>query len=240
MQYALQQPIAARATESARAAFIRRTYLHLAGALLGMVAVCFILMKTLSWEMLNTITGLNTGNPLVFLLVYMAIFIGASLLARYWAYNGTSPAVAYLGLGVYTVLQAIVTVPLLHIAVNYMHAPHLIAQAGIMTLALFAGLTLAAFTTRKDFSFLGPICYIGMFLAMGLVIAAVAFGFGLGLWFSFILVALACAFILYDTSNIIHHFRTDMHVPAALELFCSVAFLFREILWILIQTQSRD
>lgn len=41
MQYAMEQPIAARATESARAAFIRRTYLHLAGALLGMVALCF-------------------------------------------------------------------------------------------------------------------------------------------------------------------------------------------------------
>ena len=38
--------------------------------------------------------------------------------------------------------------------------------------------------------------------------------------------ALAGARILYDTSNVLHHYRTDQHVAAALELFSSVALLF--------------
>lgn len=242
MQYAMEQPIAARATESARAAFIRRTYLHLAGALLGMVALCFVLLNALPERVLLTLTGFNTGNPMIFMLVYIGLFLGVSFLARYWAYNGTSQAMAYAGLILFTIAQAIVTLPLLFIATRYLgdRGIHLIAEAGVLTLALFAGLTLAAFTTRKDFSFMGPILYSAGFIVLGLVICAAIFGFSLGLWFSFALVALACAFILYDTSNIIHHFRTDMHVAAALELLCSVAFLFREILWILIQTQSRD
>lgn len=237
--YAIDQPLAIHAERSERAAFIRRTYLHLAGAIFGIIALCAILMNVLPLQALNAITGIGVGNPMVFLLVYMVAFIGMSMLARYWAYNGTSQAVAYTGLVLYTVLQAIVTLPLLHIASFYLRAPHLIAEAGIMTGCLFAGLTAAAFITRKDFSFLRPILFAGMFIAMGMIICGVAFGFGYGLWFSFALVALACGFILYDTSNIIHHFRTDMHVPAALELLCSVAFLFREILWILIQTQAR-
>ena len=45
---------------------------------------------------------------------------------------------------------------------------------------------------------------------------------------------LACGFILYDTSNVIHRFRTDQHVAAALELFASLAYLFYHVLRILI------
>ena len=44
------------------------------------------------------------------------------------------------------------------------------------------------------------------------------------------LVILACGFILYDTSNVLHHYRTDQHVGAALELFASLALLFYYIL----------
>ena len=44
------------------------------------------------------------------------------------------------------------------------------------------------------------------------------------------MVALAAGFIIYDTSNIIHHYGTNEHVAASLELFASVALLFWYIL----------
>ena len=68
-----------------------------------------------------------------------------------------------------------------------------------------------------------------------LIIAGFLFGFNLGLLFSFAMVALASGAILYDTSNVLHHYRTDQHVAGALALFASVALLFYYILYILIQ-----
>jgi FtsH-binding integral membrane protein len=43
--------------------------------------------------------------------------------------------------------------------------------------------------------------------------------------------------ILYNTSNVLHHYRPDQHVAAALSLFSSVALLFWYILRIFM---SRD
>jgi len=44
------------------------------------------------------------------------------------------------------------------------------------------------------------------------------------------MVALAGAAILYDTSNVVHHFPEDRHVAAALELFASVDLMFWYVL----------
>ena len=48
-----------------------------------------------------------------------------------------------------------------------------------------------------------------------------------------LLLFFAGAAILYDTSNIMHHYRLDQHVAASLALFASVALLFWYILQLL-------
>ena len=68
--------------------------------------------------------------------------------------------------------------------------------------------------------------------------AGAVFGFQLGTFFSVGMVGLAGAAILYDTSNVIHHFPTDRHVGAALQLFASVALMFWYVLRIFMA--SRD
>jgi FtsH-binding integral membrane protein len=100
-------------------------------------------------------------------------------------------------------------------------------------------LTLAVFITRKDFSFLGPILSVAGFLMLGIILIAVFFpaSFNLGMWFSVLAIALACGYILYDTSNVIHHFRTDQHVAASLELFASVAYLLYYVIVLLAQAK---
>jgi uncharacterized protein len=45
-----------------------------------------------------------------------------------------------------------------------------------------------------------------------------------------VMIALASGYILYDTSNVMHRYRTDQYVAAALALFASVALLFWYIL----------
>ena len=70
----------------------------------------------------------------------------------------------------------------------------------------------------------------GFLCAIGLIVCGTFMGFQLGLWFSVAMVALAGGAILYDTSNVIHHYPPDRYVGAALQLFASVALLFWYVL----------
>jgi hypothetical protein len=235
MSYAMDYRIVEHAPASARVAFIQRTYGHLAGAILAFMALETALLKIpgVSEAVLRT---MFQGGWIMILIAFM----GASYLARWWANQATSKGMQYLGLGLFVVAEAIIFLPLLYIIENVVKDPNMIAKCGIMTLAVFGGLTIAVFTTRRDFSYLGPILSIGVCLMLGFAIASWIFGFNLPLVYSFAGVALASGFILYDTSNVIHHYRTDQHVGAALELFASVALLFWYILRIALATSSRD
>jgi FtsH-binding integral membrane protein len=234
MDYALHPDLVVRAPASARAAFIRRTYGHLAGAILAFTALEILLFKSgIAEDVIRTLFGQSAG-----MLLLMVAFIGGGWIAQYWARSQTSMVMQYVGLGLYVLLEVVIFLPLLYVAVNFSD-PSILPTAAVLTLALFGGLTAGVFITGKDFSFLGPIICIASFVALGVIIAGMLFGFSLGLFFSFAMVALASAAILYNTSNIIYHYRTDQHVAAALDLFASVALLFFYILRILLATRDR-
>jgi len=93
-----------------------------------------------------------------------------------------------------------------------------------------AGLTFIAFTTKKDFSFMGPFLAIAGFITMGVFVAGAIFKFQIGLFMIGFVVLLSGGFVLYSTSNIIHVYREHQHVAAALSLFASIALMFRFIL----------
>jgi FtsH-binding integral membrane protein len=143
----------------------------------------------------------------------------------------------YVGLGLFVVAESIVFLPLLFIA-SYYASSNVIPTAAAITGFLFLGLTAVVFFTRKDFSWLRSILTIGGFIAMGFIVASIIFGFSLGLLFSVVMVAYAAGAILYDTSNILHHYRTDQHVAASLALFASVALLFWYVLRIVMASSD--
>jgi FtsH-binding integral membrane protein len=72
-------------------------------------------------------------------------------------------------------------------------------------------------------------------VALGLIVVSMFAGFSLGYLFIGAMILLSCGYILYDTSNVLHHYRTDQHVSAALALFASLALL----LWYMIQLFMR-
>lgn len=226
--------VVAEAPADERALFIRRTYLHLAGSILAftILEIAWFMTGLASW-----FAGMVFSLPFSWLAV-LGGFILVSWIAEKWARSDASQGMQYLGLSVYVVAESIVFIPLLFIAVHFCTADALPLAAGF-TFLLFMGLTLSAFITRKDFSFLGPILCIGGFVALGVIVAAVLFGFNLGLLFSAIMVLFAGGAILYTTSNIIHHYRPDQHVAAALSLFAAVALLFWYVLRIVISLTSR-
>ena len=230
--------VVARADENTRATFIRRTYAHLAGAILAFIALEAALMSIPGIE--NTVFGLLGASRWSWAIVLVA-FMAVSWLANKWAQSSTSLGMQYAGLTLYVVAEAVIFLPLLLIAANLVSDPNLIAKAAIITLGMFAGLSVIAFTTKKDFSFLGGILKIGFFVALGLIGASIIFqGFNLGLWFSGAMVLLASGSILYSTSNIIHHYQTSQYVAASLGLFASVALLFWYVLRILMALSGRD
>ena len=219
-----------RTAVDARAQFILKTYAHLLGAVLlftlievalfasGMAVVIARSMMGVSW------------------LLVLGGFVVVSWLASRVAHTASSPAAQYAALGGFVLAEALIFVPLLLMA--SMVAPGVIQSAAVVTLIGFVGLTAIAFKTRKDFSFLGGILRWSFIVVLLLIVAGVLFGFQLGTFFSVAMVGLAGAAILYDTSNVIHHFPTDRHVGAALQLFASVALMFWYVLRLFMATRD--
>ncbi|MGH9937288.1 MAG: Bax inhibitor-1/YccA family protein [Blastocatellia bacterium] len=218
---------------SERAAFIRRTYAHLALAVLAFIAVEWMLLQLpMAGEIARAMTGGFAW------LIVLAVFMGVSWLAERWANSDTSPQMQYLGLGLFVVAEAVIFLPLLYVAANF--ADGVIPMAALITGFLFTGLTATVFITRKDFSWMRSILTIGGFVALGVIAASIIFGFNLGILFSAIMVVFASVAILYDTSQVLHHYRTDQHVAASLSLFASFALLFWYIVRIVMSLSSDD
>ena len=227
-------PVAADSAVSERVAFIKKTYAHLAGAM-GI----FVLLEALLLNLpgIENLIVRMIGGRFSWLLV-MGAFIGVSYIAERWARSSVSPATQYLGLGLFVVAEAIIFLPLLWIAANY-GGPNVIPAAAIMTLTLFAGLSGFVLVSRKDFSFLRPVLMIASLGAFGFIICGMIFGFDLGLVFTTAMVVLASGYVIYDTSNVLHHYRIGQHVAASLALFASIALMFWYILQLVMSLSNR-
>ncbi len=223
--------MAADAAVDERASFIAKTYAHLCGAIAAFVCLEAILLNIPATE---SLVNLMIGGRFSWLIMLL-LFMGVSRVAESWAQSASSPTTQYLGLGLFVVAEAILFFPLLYIARRM--DPSIIPAAGIATLGMFGALSAVVFVTRKDFSLLRGILMFGGFAAMGLVVCAIVFQFALGPIFTVAMISLACGYILYHTSNVLHHYRIGQHVAASLALFASVALLF----WYVLQLfMSRD
>ncbi len=215
---------AAEAAADERSAFITKTYAHLAGAIGLFVALEALLLKShVADALIPMMIGTHYGW-----LVVLGLFMLVSYIAQSWAQSSVSPVTQYMGLGLYVVAEAVIFLPLLSYAET--RARGVIPSAAIATLGLFAALTAIVFVTRKDFSFLRTVLVFGGLAAMGFIVVAIIFQFALGPIFTYAMIALACGYILYHTSNVMLHYRIGQHVAAALALFASAALLFWYIL----------
>lgn len=224
--------LVSQSTDLERGDFYRKTYIHVGLAILAFIGVETVLLKTIPTEVIF----LMIGQKYSWLLI-LGVFWLASFLATKWTLS-QSKAVQYMGLGVYVFLEAIIFLPLIYIALLQEGAGNVIFQAATLTIAMFAGISAVAFTSKKDFSFLRNIITIGGFIAIGLIVGGMIFGFNLGLWFSVGMVILASATILYQTSKLKDVYTTNQYVGASLQLFSSIMLLFWYILRILMSRRS--
>lgn len=228
--------IVANAAESERANFIKRTYVHLAGAI-GIFAVLETIL--IQSGVANQFMGVLAGSKWSWLIV-LGVFMLVSTVANNWAHSGVSREKQYMGLGLFIIAEAIIFMPLIFMALMRDPSGTLLQNAAVVTAALVAGLTFTAFSTKVNFSFMGRFLMIGGFIAMGLILASILFGFSLGLWFSGAMILFAAGSVLYSTSNIIHEYHTEQHVAASLSLFSSVGLLFWYILQFMMSMGGDD
>lgn len=226
--------IVAQASESARAKFIRNTYLHTAAAIGVFAIIESLLIKSgLAEGFMRVLSGSSWSW-----LIVMAAFMGVAYIADKWAHSDLSRPVQYAGLSLFIVAEAVIFMPLIYMAMA--RAPEVLSNAAIITAALVAGISFSAFSTQKNFSFLAPALRIGGIVAIGVIVASVIFGFSLGTVFSGVMIVFAAASILYTTSNIIHEYHTEQHVAASLALFSGIALLFWYIVQFLMSMMDGD
>ena len=215
---------------STRARFISRTYGHLFAAILAFTGIeVFLFTSGLAEPIFRAMMGTSW-------LLVLGAFMIVGYLASWGAARAVSPGAQYAALGAYVVAEAVIFVPLLVIA--NLSAPGAISSAATVTLLGFAGLTVIAMATGKDFSFLRGVLMWGGIAAILLIVGSVLFGFQLGTFFSVAMVAFAGAAILYETSKVLRSYPEDRYVSAALQLFASVALMFWYVLRLFIS--SRD
>jgi len=241
---------------SDRVTFLRKTYAHLGVALIGFAAITGGLIRfapKISWGFSKwALQGRWTW------LAVLGLFMAVGWVAERLARSETSRGLQYVGLGIAVTAEALLLQPMLWILMIRFGSPEqmitstdgitpmlsgqaasILVQAVVITLAIFTGLTLTVFLTKKDFSFMRGVLAICTFGALGVIIASMAFGFSLGAVFSGAMILLMAGYILYQTSLVMSHFPPSGYVAAALMLFSTIATLFWYVLRILMELNRR-
>ncbi|MFC7772812.1 Bax inhibitor-1/YccA family protein [Flavobacterium sp. GCM10027622] len=226
-----ENDLVSNVSQEQQAEFFKKTYTHVALAILAFIVVETILLKILPATFILQMIG---GK--IWLLVLGIFWLGSTFSDKL-AFH-PSKEKQYLGLGLNVILEALIFLPMLGYAVQYDSDGNLIQQAAMITLFMFSGLTAVVLFTKTDFSFLRTIVLVGGFVALGTIVGGILFGFNLGLWFSVGMVILASASILYQTHQIKEQFATTQYVGAALQLFSSIMLLFWYVLRIVMSEKE--
>ena len=222
---------AAQAIPEERMAFIRRTYSWLTGTIFLCVAMMAVFMHSPAFE--PVMTFMVSSNWLIVL----GLFIGFSWLGDWMAHSVEGKGIQFIGLlvgvGAYAIIFSYLMLVSGALTPEYGVGGSTLIQALMLTLTTFGALTAVVFITKKDFSILRTGLIVMSVLALGAIAGGVLFGFTLGLGFAVAMVGFCAAIIVYQTSNILHHYPTDRHVGASLALFSSIGMLFWYLFMIL-------
>ena len=223
--YPITSGYVSHAPAEVRADFIRKVYTMFFISVLvtlGVGAFCA----------LPEVAPVMLGLRLVLLIAGLVCFIGMWFARRT---TGLNIALLYL----FAAIEGALLGPLMPL-INQV-APGVPATAAWLTGGVFAGLTAYVFQSRRDFSFLGGMLW-GALLA--LLIAGILF-FIIGSTALYTLYCVAgvlifCGYILYDTSQIIHHLEPDEAIVGAIELYLDILNLFIFLLRLLSIFNSSD
>lgn len=241
---------------SDRVAFLRNTYAHLGVALIAFAAITAGMMKFMTETSLKFSAWAIGGGRWNWALV-LIVFMAVGWIAQRLAMSETSRGLQYVGLALAVIAEAVLLQPMIWVLMTQFGNPSeifagdsptpmlshqaasILGQAVVITLAIFIGLTLTVFLTKKDFSFMRGVLTIGSFAALGVIVASMIFGFHLGAIFSGLVILLMAGYILYQTSLVMSHFPPSGYVAASLMLFSTIATLFWYVLRFLMEMNRK-
>ena len=213
-------PVAGASVED-RSDFIWKCYAHVVGGILAFAAIeAYLISSGIAFQ----IAPAMINNWLMTIGAFILVGWGAS----HVAHRLQSKPAQYSAYAALVFAEAIIFSPMIIMA--YTKDPSIIDSAAGVTVLGCAGLIATAMITRKDFSFLRGMLVWGGMLALGGIVASIIFGFQMGTWFSVAMIGFAGAAVLYDTSNIMHHYPQDRYVAASMALFASIALMFWYVL----------
>lgn len=213
----------AQASPDVRLNFIRKTYLlFMAGILASLVMGAITL--TVPAVLSAALTVLDSR------FLAIALIFGGSIAAQAVS---RKEGLNYVALFAFTALLGFMFAPI--VAMFEMSSPGIVGQAAFLTITIFGSLTAYVFVTRKDFSFMGGLLFVGL---IALIIGGLANMFffksgGLSYWMAWVTAFLFSGYVLYDTSNIIRRYDEKAYCSAALALFLDFFNLFMALLRIL-------
>jgi FtsH-binding integral membrane protein len=232
---------------------LRKTYAHLGVALIAFATLTAAIIRFAPAASLR-FSGWALGGRLNWLVV-MGLFILVGYIAERLARSDTSRGVQYVGLAIGVLSWSLLLQPILWVLFFRFGNPEalrtneaglltgqaasILMQAVVITLAIFIGLTVTVFVTKKDFSFMRGALTIGSFAALGVIIASMAFGFSLGALFCGAMILLMAGYILFQTSLVMSYFPPQGYVAASLMLFSTIATLFWYVLQMLMSLNRR-
>jgi FtsH-binding integral membrane protein len=237
---------------SDRVAFLRRTYGLLGASLIAFAVLTAGFMRFATEASYRFSAWAFGGGGLSWLLV-IGLFMLVGYIAQKLALSPSSRAIQLLGLGIFVAAESALLQPLLWVVI-FKFGNHamlnsgvllsgqvatIIVQSVLITLAIFLGLTLTVFLTKKDFSFLGGILTIASFAVLGVILVSMLFGFSLGAFFCGAVVLIMAGYILYQTSLVMNYFPPSGYVAAALMLFSTIATLFWYVLQLVMSLNDR-
>ncbi|PQV63104.1 putative protein/modulator of FtsH protease [Abditibacterium utsteinense] len=221
--YSSQPLTVADSPVEVRMEFIRKTYsLFLAGILCALVAGTICLNST---PVYSAAIGILQLRLLAFVLI-LGLAMGAQAVSRIEGLN-------YAALFGFTAFIGFLFAPILRLYEQ--SAPGIVVQAATLTAITFTALTAYAFITKKDFSFLGGMLFVGLILLIGGSLANMFFfkSSGASYYMAWVTLFLFAGYVLYDTSQIIHRYDAKSYCSAALSLFLDFFNMFMAILRIL-------
>ena len=149
--------------------------------------------------------------------------------------TGVNVALLYLFAGI----QGAVLGPLLTLVSKV--APGVPAEAAILTIATFGGLSAYVWQSKKDFSYLGGMLFAGI---IAMMVAGIVMWFVhstlLHTIYCVVGIVIFCGYVLYDTSQILNRLGPDEAVAGAVSLYLDFINLFILILNLLMELNRRN
>ncbi len=227
----------ARASEADRLAFLRRTLAWTFGG----IAIAST-TSVASAVGIATMPQLMSGYmPMILILGMWAV---TNYVARPMVFGGAKVAGFVLGTAAQGVAMGFLLLAAIIVSASAIGNPFaLIALAMGMTFFAGLGMTAYVFTVRRDFSLIGAglsALFIPMLILMAVSFAfPAAFGGGIGIALSAVFVLISAAGLIYQLNQVIHDFRTDMHVEGAYTISIGILVLFWNILSLLMRLTRR-